>query len=57
METVPADRAAAAGESLAAELSERLKASLPSISRATGDIEQHSPLFRETDANPQQTLF
>ena len=57
MDTVPADRAAAAGVSQAVELSLRLTAPLPSVSRITGDMETNSPLFRETAANPQQTLF
>lgn len=57
METMPADRAAAAGESLAAELSDRLLMPRPSISRATGEIEKHSPLFCGSSANPQPSLF
>jgi hypothetical protein len=57
METVAADRAAAAGEALAAILADRLRAPLPSISCVTGDIEKGSPLFRESSANPQQNLF
>jgi hypothetical protein len=57
METVEADRAAAAGESLAAELGARLLSPLPSITRTTGAIEMHSPLFCESSANPQTNLF
>ena len=57
METVAADRAAAAGESLAAELSDRLLMPRPSISRATGEIEKYSPLFCGSSANPQPSLF
>jgi hypothetical protein len=57
METVAADRAAAAGESQAAKLAEMLKSPLPSISRITGDMEVNAPLFRESPANPQQNLF
>jgi hypothetical protein len=57
METVEADRAEVAGVELAASLAERLRAPLPSISRATGEMETRSPLFCESPANPQQTLF
>ena len=57
METVAADRAAAAGESQAAKLAEMLRSPLPSISRITGDMEVNAPLFRESPANPQQNLF
>ena len=57
METVAADRVAAAGEAQAVILADRLRAPLPSISLTTGDIEKTSPLFRESPANPQQNLF
>jgi hypothetical protein len=57
METVAADRAQAIGEAQADELTARLKSPLPSITRTCGDIEMHSPLFRESPANPQQDLF
>lgn len=57
METMPADRASAAGESLAAELSDRLLMPRPSISRVTGEMEKHSPLFCGSSANPQPSLF
>ena len=57
METAPADRAAAAAESLAAELGERLRSPLPSITRITGDMEKNSPLFCGSSANPQQSMF
>jgi hypothetical protein len=57
MENVAAERAAASGEAQAATLAERLRAPLPSISRTTGDIEKTSPLFRESSANPQTSLF
>ena len=57
MESVAADRAAAAGEAQAVILEDRLRAHLPSISAITGDIEKSSPLFRESDANPQKNLF
>jgi len=57
MGNVAADRAAASGEAMAAELADRLRAPLPSVSRIAGDIEMHSPLFRESSANPQPFLF
>jgi hypothetical protein len=57
METVAADRAAAASEAQGVVLAERLHSPLPSISRTTGLIETRSPLFSESAANPQQLLF
>jgi hypothetical protein len=57
METVSADRAAASNEAVAVDISIQLHTPLPSISRVTGEIEKHSPLFRESDANPQPKLF
>lgn len=57
MESVTEERAAAAGEALAVSLAERLRSPLPSISRAAGEMETRSPLFRETAANPQKNLF
>jgi hypothetical protein len=57
MGDVAADRSAAMGEAKAAELAERLKTPLASISRTTGEMEKRSPLFRESSANPQQNLF
>lgn len=49
------DEAAAArrGE----ELTEELRRSKGDISRKAGEMERESPLFRDTDANPQGRLF
>jgi hypothetical protein len=57
LEHVPAARAVAASETAGAELTAQLLAPLGSISARTGEMETRSPLFRESDANPQRTLF
>jgi hypothetical protein len=57
MENVAAERAGAVGEANAVQIAGLLRSPLPSISRIAGDIETNSPLFRETSANPQQSLF
>ena len=56
-ENVAADRAAAAVEAEGESLSAQMLTPLPSISRTAGAIQTHSPLFRETAANPQLSLF
>ena len=53
---IEAQKDAAAAE-LGRQLSDRLRAPLGDINARAGRIEQESPLFRETDANPLQTLF
>jgi hypothetical protein len=57
LEYVPAARAEVACEAAGAELTAQLLAPLESISAKTGRMESQSPLFRESDANPQGSLF
>jgi hypothetical protein len=57
LEYVPAARAVAASETAGADLTAQLLAPLGSISAQTGRLESQSPLFRESDANPQRNLF
>jgi 2'-5' RNA ligase len=57
MESVPAERAEANAEQQGKELSEKLTEPPKSVERAAGEIEQKSPLFRDTEANPQESLF
>lgn len=55
------DAVAAQDEAAAAErgreLTEMMREPLKSIDARTGDMEKHSPLFRDTDANPHARLF
>ena len=57
MENVPAERAEARAEQTGRDLTEKLTAPPTSIESRAGEIEQKSPLFRETAANPQSGLF
>jgi hypothetical protein len=47
----------AAGEEQGRQLTDRLLAPRPSISRAAGEMERESPLFRDTEASGQGSLF
>jgi 2'-5' RNA ligase len=47
----------AAGEEQGRQLTDRLLAPRPSISRAAGEMERESPLFRDTEAGGQGSLF
>lgn len=57
MEQVPAERAEASAEQHGKDLSDKLTEPPKSIERAAGEMEQKSPLFRDTEANPQGGLF
>jgi hypothetical protein len=57
LEYVPAARAVAASEAAGADLTAQLLAPLGSITATTGAMETRSPLFRESGANPQGSLF
>jgi hypothetical protein len=54
---VPADRAEALAVATGETLTARLLSPRRSISRLAGYMESHAPLFRETSANPQQSIF
>ena len=56
-EHVPTDRAVATAEAQGEQLTAQLLTPAPSISRTTGQMERHSPLFRESSANSQLNLF
>lgn len=49
------DEAAAAEQGR--QLTEKLREPMASIDARTGAIEMHSPLFKYSDANPNQSLF
>lgn len=57
MESVPVERAEAAAEQQGRDLTAKLIEPPKSISSKAGEIEQKSPLFRDTEANPQQSIF
>lgn len=57
MERVPAERAEANAEQQGKELTAKLTEPPKSIESKAGEIEQKSPLFRESAANPQDSLF
>lgn len=57
MEHVPAERAEANAEHQGQELTAQLTAPPKSIEGKAGEIEQRSPLFRDTEANPQRDMF
>lgn len=57
MEQVPAERAEANAEQQGKDLTAKLTEPPKSIEAKAGDIEQHSPLFRDTEANPQGNIF
>jgi hypothetical protein len=57
MEHVPTERAEANAEHQGKELTEKLTEPPKSIEAKAGEIEQKSPLFRDTEANPQKGLF
>ncbi|MCU1301406.1 MAG: hypothetical protein JWQ87_1690 [Candidatus Sulfotelmatobacter sp.] len=57
MEQVPAERAEANAEQQGRDLTEKLAEPPKSIESKAGEIEQKSPLFRDTEANPQKGLF
>ena len=57
MESVPAERAAANAEEQGRRLSDKLIEPPQSIEARAGEIEQRSPLFRDTEASPQRGLF
>jgi hypothetical protein len=57
MEHVPAERAEASAEQQGKDLTERLNEPPTSIEGKAGEIEQKSPLFRGTEANPQRDMF
>jgi hypothetical protein len=57
MGQVPAERAEATAEQQRKDLTEKLTEPPKSIERAAGEMEQKSPLFRDTEANPQSGLF
>lgn len=56
-EDAPSDRAQAEAIQQSEELTARLLEPRANIDRRTREIEQLSPLFRYTDANPQSQLF
>ena len=57
LENVPAERAEAVAEQQGKDLTAELTKPPASIESKAGDIEQRSPLFRDTEANPQSGLF
>ena len=57
MAHVPADRAEAAAIAEGESLTGQMLTPMASISRTAGQLETFSPLFRETAANPQLSLF
>jgi hypothetical protein len=57
MEHVPAERAEAVSEQQGKDLTAKLTEPPKSIESKAGEIEQRSPLFRDTEANPQKGLF
>jgi hypothetical protein len=57
MENAPKEREVAIAEAAGLNLTARLLAPRPSISAKTGYIEQRSPLFAGSEANPQALLF
>lgn len=57
MEHVPSERAEANAEQQGKDLTEKLAEPPKSIESKAGEIEQKSPLFRDSEANPQKGLF
>ena len=57
MDHVAEERAEAAAEALGDDLTRQLLIAQPSISKRSGEMETHSPLFRESPANAQLSLF
>lgn len=57
MEHIPAERAEAAADQQGKDLTAQLTEPPKSIEGKAGEIEQKSPLFRDTEANPQGGLF
>lgn len=57
MEQVPAERAKASAEQQGKDLTAKLTEPPKSIEGKAGEMEQKSPLFRDTDANPQKSMF
>jgi 2'-5' RNA ligase len=57
MESVPAERAEAVAVQQGKDLTAKLIQPPKSIEAKAGEIEQKSPLFRDTEANPQEDLF
>lgn len=57
MEHVPAERAEANAEQQGKDLTDKLSEPPKSIEAKAGEIEQQSPLFRDTEANPQRDMF
>jgi hypothetical protein len=57
MEHVPAEHAEALAQATGEALTAKLLEPLADIERKAGEIEQRSPLFRDTEANPQPDLF
>ena len=57
MERVPAERTEANAEEQGRQLTEKLTEPPKSIEHTAGEIEQKSPLFRDTETNPQGGLF
>jgi hypothetical protein len=56
-EAVPLERADARAEFVGAELTRMMLEPLPSISARAGKMEVFSPLFCDSLANPQPSLF
>lgn len=57
MDNCDAERAQARAEEEGRQLTARLLSPAGSIESLAGEIESRSPLFRDTTANPHQTLF
>lgn len=57
MEHVPSERAEASAEQQGKDLTAKLTEPPKSIESKAGEIEQKSPLFRDTEANPQRDMF
>jgi hypothetical protein len=57
MESAVAEQRDAAAEESGRQLSDQMRAPAPSIEKTAGEMERNSPLFAETEANPQGGLF
>lgn len=57
MDNCDAERAHAQGEQLARDLTALMRTPIASIEARAGEMEQRSPLFIGTDANPNNFLF
>ena len=57
MESVPAERAEAAAGAQGERLTGEVAQPAGDISRATGEMERKSPLFRDSEASPQNEMF